>query len=123
VSRDTERFALGQRGSDERRNVKRRMMIDAHVQLVLGAAMASLESGWIGQEHSPLGAARHVEAVRRRIAAGDRRTATLLDGRYLLTVDAVVDEFFGDPEPTLAAALGGLRRMSTPNNDNAGPQR
>jgi hypothetical protein len=113
---DPIRFDLGRRGSPERRLAERRAIIDAHLELV----RARLESGWLGQEHSPLGPRRHVEAVRRRLAVG-RNDAAIDDSRYLLTIDAVVDEFFGAREPKLDRALAALGR-AVPANDNGGSQ-
>lgn len=53
---------------------------------------------WVGQEDSPLGRRRHIQAVRRRLAAG-------LDGagrsgrRYLLSADALAEELARPAEP------------------------
>jgi hypothetical protein len=91
----------------ERRVAERRAIIHAHLELALEAVRERLESGWLGQEYSPLGRERHVEAVRARLAAG-HRDAAIEGRRYLLTIDAVVEECFG--------ALG----RATPANDNGG---
>lgn len=115
------RDAVGQRGSAERRVAERRAIIDAHLELALGAVRERLESGWLAQEHSPLGRERHVETVRRRVASG--RLDAAIDGRrYLLTIDAVVDEFFGSGEPTLERALAALA-VAPACNDNGGARR
>lgn len=111
---------MGASGSAERRLAERRAIIDAHLELALGAVRAHLESGWIGQEHSPLGPERHVAAVRRRLSKGGR-DAALDGGRFLLTIDAVVDEFFGTHEPKLERALAALSQTPA-SNDNARPR-
>ena len=65
--------------------------------------LASLRSAerrdWLDQSTSPLGSRRHIQAVRRRLAAG-------LDGagqsgrRYLLSAEALRDELRRAGEPT-----------------------
>lgn len=108
--------ALGQRGTAERRIAERRAIIHAHLEIAIGAVRERLESGWLGQEHSPLGRDRHMEAVRRRLAAG-RPDAARAGRRYLLTIDAMVDEFFGACEPKLDRVVDALGRTA-PANDN-----
>lgn len=115
------RDPVGQRGTAERRVAERRAIIDAHLELALGAVRERLETGWLGQEYSPLGRERHVEAVRRRLGAG--RLDAAIDGRrYLLTIDAVVDEYFGARAPKLARVLAALSRTPA-RNDNGGGSR
>lgn len=110
--------AIGQRGTAERRLTERRAIIDHHLELALGAVRERLETGWLGQEYSPLGREKHVEAVRRRMAAG--LTDAAIDGRlFLLTIDAVVDEYFGSRSTKLERALAALSRAPA-RNDNAG---
>lgn len=112
---------VGRRGSAERRLAERRAIIEAHVELALGAVQERLESGWLTQEYSPLGRERHMSVVRRRMAAGYADAA--IDGRrYLLTIDAVVDEYFGSHEPALERALAALARTPA-RNDNGGASR
>lgn len=119
---------LGRRGSAERRLAERRAVIEAHVELALRSMQASLESGWMGPEHSPLGHERHVAAVERRMARSSRHRrgpvdAAIVAGRHLLTIDAVASEFFHEPSTTprramtLARALAALGRVP-PGNDN-----
>jgi uncharacterized protein (DUF1684 family) len=47
---------------------------------------------WIDQSASPLGARRHINAVQRRIAAGDPSDAARVGRRWLLSRDAVAAE-------------------------------
>lgn len=109
---------IGRRGSAERRLAERRAIVEAHVALALGAVQERLESGWLTQEYSPLGRERHMSVVRRRMAAGHGDAA--IDGRrYLLTIDAVVDEYFGVREPALDRALAALAAAPA-RNDNGG---
>lgn len=100
--------SLGSRGTPERRQREREAIVDAYLELELGSAKArasaSLESGYIGHEKSPLGPRRHKAAVRRRIAAwrasGARGAvdAAIVGGRFLLTIDALADEYFRPTE-------------------------
>jgi hypothetical protein len=100
---------------------QRRAIIDAHLELALGEVRARLESGWLDQYHSPLGQAPHVEAVRRRLRS--RLDGAHTDrGRYLLTIDALVEEYFGPRAPSLERALASLGRRSPVANDNGGRQ-
>jgi hypothetical protein len=86
-----------------------------------------LQSGWIGDEHSPLGESRHREAVCHRILAQRRGapvTAAIVAGRHLLTIDALCDEYFGrssrdstpfgEGEPST-----GVHRVGPATNDNS----
>lgn len=132
TGRDTGRVAtLGAAGSSARRLTERTAIVDAFLECAVGRIKAELDSGWIGPEHSPLGAAAHRAAVARRIArrAGDERVdAAIVAGRELLTLDAIADEFFR-PEPVacavaarLARAVRALARRPA-RNDNAGGSR
>jgi hypothetical protein len=103
---------------DSRRRVDaRRAVINAHIECAMGKLQCEIESGWLGHEHSPLGRLAHVAAVRRRIAEG-RRDAAIHGGRYLLTIDALVDEVFETTRSRLTRAVRALRRAPA-QNDNA----
>lgn len=110
---------LGRRGSAERRVAERIAIENAHVEIALGAVQAGLESGWLSHEFSPLGPERHKDAVRRRVAEGRGGEGAIVAGRYLLTIDAVADEYFGPREGLLCRALAALSGEA-PTNDNAG---
>lgn len=112
-------LTLGRRGSAERRVAERLAIENAHVEIAMGAVQAGLESGWLGHEFSPLGPERHKAAVRRRLAEGGRGEAAIVAGRYLLTIDAVADEYFGPRDGLLSRALAALSGEA-PDNDNAG---
>jgi hypothetical protein len=101
-------------------------VMEAHVELMLGAAKASLQSGWLDEQFSPLGPARHVAAVLVRIArarASGRSPigAAIVDGRHFLSIEAVADEHFKRPSRSslIARALRALGRGAA-HNDNAG---
>ncbi len=106
-------------GSTCQRNIaERRAIIDAYLELAMGTLRARLESGWIDQAHSPLGRHVHVDAVQRRIAEG-RGDARIRGRRAMLTIDAVVDEYFGSRE--IRVALASTNRRARAANDNGGP--
>lgn len=100
---------IGQAGTRDRRLAERRAIIEAHIELALGTVRCELESGTIDQRHSPLGRKAHVAAVLRRMLRGSR-DAAIADGRYLLSIDAVADEFFRRDQSVAMAAA----------NDNGG---
>jgi hypothetical protein len=125
-SHDSGRFAIGAGRSSEAR-----YLVERHVDLVLGAVEARLASGWIGDEHSPLGESRHREAVCRRIVderTAQRRgepiavTAAIIAGRHMLTIDALCDEYFGGSSGAATASFcdeaTGVHRLRGAN-DNA----
>lgn len=112
-------IVLGRRGSAERRVAERTAIENAHVELALGAVQAGLESGWLSHEFSPLGSERHKAAVIARVEAGRGDEGAIVAGRYLLTIDAVADEYFGPREGLLSSALAALSREA-PHNDNSG---
>jgi hypothetical protein len=126
----TGRFEVGGRASEERRAVELQAIIEAHVELVLGAAQASIESGWIDERYSPLGRDRHMAACAARIARRQRSgptgpvDAAIVAGRHLLTIEAVADEYFrrDTPKTRLARALAALGALAGggSDNDNAG---
>lgn len=103
------RRRLGRRGSRERRLVERRAVVDAAIEIMLGRARAVIDSGWLPQDLSPLGPRRHVEACRRRVADQECRggpvDAAIVGRRFMLTVDAVCDEYFGSPKIAPAPPL------------------
>ncbi len=128
MTRDTGRFAIGPRALCDRRASEARHVVERHVELVLAAVEARLQSGWIGEEHSPLGESRHREAVCHRIIAERQAagalpvTAAIVAGRHLLTIDALCDEYFGraslgSPGPFASDEPGtGVHRVA--RNDN-----
>ena len=110
---------LGLRAPSAERLVRAEAVVDAHIGLVLDAARASLESGWIAQTFSPIGRNRHCKAVRRRIAewlarGGGEMDAAIVGRKYMLTIDALVDEAYRAECPRPST----LRRKSRPANDN-----
>jgi hypothetical protein len=126
MARDTGRFAIGPRALHERRASEARHLVERHVELVLGAVEARLQSGWIGDEHSPLGESRHREAVCHRILEQRRGapvTAAIVAGRHLLTIDALCDEYFGrssrDSAPFGEGDGTGVHRVGSATNDNS----
>lgn len=115
-----ERLPLGRRGSADRRVAERLAVCEAIVEVHLAALRAELDGGWIGHEHSPLGPERHKRAVRRRVAEGRGDQGEIVGGRFMLTIDAMADEYFGSREPALARALAALARVAACNDNAAG---
>lgn len=100
----------------------RKAVVVAHLELAFSACARAVESGWIDQEFSPLGQRRHVAAVRRRLAArreGAEVDAVVVGRRYLLTVDALAEEYFRPPprRVQMRRALRALLGVS-PANEN-----
>lgn len=122
---NTGRFAIGgRRGSAELRFQQRRAIMDAHIEMVIGAAIAQCESGWLGPEHSPLGSVGHVQAVERRIArrkaAGAGPVdAAIIAGRHMLSLDAMVDEYFTPASSRLTERVLSALARRPARNDNA----
>jgi hypothetical protein len=97
---------------------ERRAIIEAHIELALATVKARLETGWIDQAHSPLGKRVHVDAVRRRLSER-RRDAAIRGRRFLLTIDAIADEYFRTPHEA-RRALARFDRAAPASNDNGG---
>lgn len=122
----TGRFrVIGQKGSAERRSMELQSVMETHVELVLAATKASLASGWLDEQFSPLGTERHVAIVLSRLARAraEGRSpsgAAIVAGRHLLSIEAIADEVFKPPgrATLLARALRALGRGAA-HNDNA----
>ena len=98
----------------------RKTVIREHLELAFADVARRVEVGWIDQQFSPLGRRRHCQAVKRRIAArqpGDVLDAAVIGRRYMLTVDALVEEYF-------ASRVGGnidALKTAPVANENGGP--
>jgi hypothetical protein len=62
---------------------------------------------------------RHIAAVRRRLAAGAPGAARV-GRRFLLTIDAVVDEVFGSRVRSMRRVARAVARLGRAANDNGG---
>lgn len=118
----SEERRLGSRSSLARRRAERRAIVDAHLELVVGAAIARIQSGWLSEVYSPLGMQRHIAAVRRRV---DRQRwssgpidAAIVSGRHMLTLDAIADELFREPAGLACAVTRALFEQKRPANCN-----
>lgn len=103
---------------------QRKAVVVAHLELAFAELARSVESGWIDQEFSPLGSRRHIAAVRRRMARrqpGAELDAFVIGRRYLLSIDAVAEEYFRPARGRLRLkrALRALLRTE-PANCNGG---
>lgn len=101
---------------------ERKAVVHAHLELAFASVVRSVEGGWLDQEFSPLGSRRHIAAVRRRIARrkpGSELDAVVVGRRYLLTVDALAEEYFRPARGRLrlTRALRALSR-ARPANEN-----
>lgn len=115
---------IGKPGSVARRRAERRAILEAYFDMALGAALARIESGWLPEEHSPLGTRRHIEVVRRRLAQGEG-DAAIVAGQYMLTIDAIADEMFRVPSRRVQAVRHSLAAIASApaQNDNAARSR
>jgi len=104
----------------EHKTEQRKAVVLAHLELAFADITRSVESGWIDQEFSPLGSRRHIAAVRRRVARrkpGAELDAAIVGRRYLLSIDALAEEYFR-PVPRrvrLKRALRALLRAKPAN--------
>lgn len=103
---------------------RRKAVVFAHLELAFADITRSVESGWIDQEFSPLGSRRHIAAVRRRIARrkpGAELDAVIAGRRYLLTVDALAEEYFRPGRGLRARGLRQLRGTAAANENGVSP--
>ena len=104
----------------ERKSEQREAVVRAHLELAFADLARRVERGYIDQRFSPLGPRRHVEAVRRRCERGEAG-AIIIGRRYLLTIDALADEYFR-PEPASVRLRRAVRALlrTPPANENGG---
>lgn len=97
---------------------RRKAVVVAHLELAFADLARAVESGWIDQEYSPLGSRRHVAAVRRRVLRrkpGEVLDAAIIGRRYLLTVDALAEEYFRPGRGVRARGIRTLRGVAPAN--------
>lgn len=75
------------------RSEQRHAVVSLHLELAFAQLTRRIECGYIDQKFSPLGSRQHIVAVRRRLATGELGAA-VVSRRYLLTIEALTEEYF-----------------------------